>query len=205
MTSGVYAILCRASGRQYTGSSADIQKRWRQHKSMLRRGKHHSPPLQNAWNKYGEDAFEFVVLEECAVNLLLELEQHYIDQCCDGYNCAPVAGTRRGVPQSPEARAKISAAMTGRKLSVETRAKMGAAKRGHKYSVGRVVSPETRAKIGAANRKPKPSLLGNRNAVGNSPSPEAREKMGAPHRGVPKSEDTKRRMRAAALARQSND
>jgi hypothetical protein len=34
-------------------------RRWRLHRIRLRQGKHHNRHLQNAWNAYGPDAFEF--------------------------------------------------------------------------------------------------------------------------------------------------
>lgn len=35
--------------------------------------------MQKAWNKYGEDAFEFKIIEFCEVNKLNEREQYWID------------------------------------------------------------------------------------------------------------------------------
>ena len=55
-------------------------------------------------------------------------------------------GTSKGVPKSPETRAKISASLTGRRQSDETRAKKSAAHLGMKHT------PETRAKISASMR-----------------------------------------------------
>ena len=53
---------------------------------------------------------------------------------------------RRRGPLSPETRAKISAALSGRTFSAEHRAKIGAAFK------GRTLSPEHRAKISAAKK-----------------------------------------------------
>lgn len=38
--------------------------RWDCHKGMLRGGYHENPHLQNAWNKYGEENFEFIVIRD---------------------------------------------------------------------------------------------------------------------------------------------
>ncbi len=60
--SGVYEIV-DPTGRSYVGVSCDIPKRWMQHRTLLRRGKHHSKSLQDAWNHYGEDKIVFRVIE----------------------------------------------------------------------------------------------------------------------------------------------
>ena len=45
---------------------------------MLVRGDHHCIYLQNAWNKYGKEAFEFIILEYCSEELLLLREDYYL-------------------------------------------------------------------------------------------------------------------------------
>lgn len=59
----IYAIVHIASGKRYVGSTVDRKSRRAHHWSALRGNRHHCPHLQNAWNKYGEDAFEFRILE----------------------------------------------------------------------------------------------------------------------------------------------
>jgi hypothetical protein len=89
---GIYAIINTSTHEQYIGSSGDIPKRFAQHKALLRRGKHHAPRLQAAWDSYGEAAFEFVVLEELPTSDLLEaVEQRYLDAEQPAYNGATVA------------------------------------------------------------------------------------------------------------------
>ena len=72
------------------GSSKDIEKRWKQHKSSLKSGKHHSAKLQRAWNKYGkESGFRLEILEECEQANLLFIEQVWYDKLDsyeNGYN-----------------------------------------------------------------------------------------------------------------------
>lgn len=46
---------------------------------MLRQGRHHSKHLQLSWNKYGEEFFTHVIIEEHPLDVLLEREQHWID------------------------------------------------------------------------------------------------------------------------------
>lgn len=62
-TTGVYAIYCSGDDKYYIGSSVDIKKRWIGHSSLLRNKKHYNFYLQNAWNKYGEEAFSCFVVE----------------------------------------------------------------------------------------------------------------------------------------------
>ncbi|MGH7974730.1 MAG: GIY-YIG nuclease family protein [bacterium] len=61
--SAVYSITHKESGRIYVGSAIDIYHRWARHKHDLIYNKHDNKRLQNFWNKYGEDAFEFKILE----------------------------------------------------------------------------------------------------------------------------------------------
>ncbi len=60
---GVYRILCTPTGSAYIGSSLDITNRWSKHRIQLRKNVHHCAHLQRAWNKYGEDAFEWHVIQ----------------------------------------------------------------------------------------------------------------------------------------------
>lgn len=88
--SGIYKIENKVNGKIYVGSSKDIKNRWMQHKRELNKNTHHSVKLQRAWNKYGEENFEFSILEECAEDKRLYLEQYYIDKFksfFEGYNC----------------------------------------------------------------------------------------------------------------------
>lgn len=87
---GIYKITNILNNKMYIGSSKDIYKRWKEHIRGLNKGNHHSIKLQRAWNKYGEDSFEFQILEECEEDKRLYLEQYYIDKYkvyYEGYNC----------------------------------------------------------------------------------------------------------------------
>lgn len=77
--SGIYAIRHKNSGKVYVGSSVNIHVRWKQHKSSLKHRRHHCVRLQRAWNKYGEEAFEFFILEKVDEDLR-QIEQNYIDK-----------------------------------------------------------------------------------------------------------------------------
>ena len=79
--SGIYKIVNKINGKYYVGSSVNCHNRWIQHRHGLRYNKHHNNHLQNAYNYYGEDNFNFIVIEHCSVSDLIEREQLYLDIC----------------------------------------------------------------------------------------------------------------------------
>ena len=86
---GIYKIINTVNNKCYIGQSIDIYQRWAEHKSALNHNRHHAQGLQNAWNKYGENVFEFQVIEECDVKDLIDKEMYYIqyfDSYYNGYN-----------------------------------------------------------------------------------------------------------------------
>ena len=93
---GIYVIKNKINGKFYIGSSDDIRHRWYEHSYKLKRNKHNNTHLQNAWNKYGENNFEFLIVERCNNEDLLTREQHYIDELQpfkeNGYNICDIAG-----------------------------------------------------------------------------------------------------------------
>jgi len=101
--SGIYKITNLIRGLVYIGSAADIGNRWSSHKKDLKKNIHANSYLQRAWNKYGEEAFEFVILELVEdKNKLIEREQYWMDyyksyERDKGYNINPKAESCRGV------------------------------------------------------------------------------------------------------------
>jgi len=95
--SGIYLIRNKATKKNYIGSSNNIKKRWRVHRSLLKNNKHHSKPLQNSYNKYGKNAFEFIILKEVEPSDLLIEEQKFFSAYDSlaprGYNVSEVAGS----------------------------------------------------------------------------------------------------------------
>lgn len=149
--SGIYVIRCKPTGKIYVGSAVRIGERWRQHRRVLATGKHHSVLLQRAWDKYGPDAFVFMILENCLPEQLLSREQHYMDtmrsyEPAFGFNINKSAWSRLGRPHSPETVEKMAAAFRGRPLSEETKAKMSEAHR------GKVKSAEHRSNLSKAHQ-----------------------------------------------------
>lgn len=77
---GIYAICNKVNGKLYIGSARNAIDRWqKEHLPILKKNKHYNRHLQHAWNKYGESAFEFLVLEECGEALLVEREGYWIE------------------------------------------------------------------------------------------------------------------------------
>jgi group I intron endonuclease len=73
-------IKNKIDGKKYYGSAKNINKRWVRHKNDLNKNQHQNIKLQRAWNKYGSDNFQFIVLEECSFDELLITEQKYLNQ-----------------------------------------------------------------------------------------------------------------------------
>lgn len=96
--SGIYQIRCKPNGKIYIGSAVNLFDRWRKHRQSLRLGKHKNRHLQQSWEKYGEEGFEFIVLEYVPRSDLLRAEQEWIDKtrCTNrkiGFNLYPIAGS----------------------------------------------------------------------------------------------------------------
>jgi group I intron endonuclease len=80
---------------------------------MLRNGKHSNRHLQNSWDKYGEDSFNFVIIETCDPDFVIDREQFYLDSerpfdPLVGLNNSPTATTRKGFKHSEETKALLS-------------------------------------------------------------------------------------------------
>lgn len=113
--SGIYLITNTTDGKQYVGSSVDMPKRWRIHLNGLRRNTHRNIHLQRAFNRDGESAFTFTILECCSAENLTAREQHWIDALNtvqQGYNIAPQAGSQRGKRLTPEQRQRCAERQT---------------------------------------------------------------------------------------------
>jgi group I intron endonuclease len=80
INSGIYKITNIINGKMYIGSSNNCKRRLREHFSKLRHNKHFNVKLQFAFNKYGENNFNFDIIEYVDnVDLLLEREQYYLN------------------------------------------------------------------------------------------------------------------------------
>jgi len=184
MKSGIYLIKNIVNNKVYVGSAVNIAKRWREHKRILKKGKHHCPHLQLAWDKYGEQSFTFEIIEIVSnTEHLLAYEQVYLDyyrphEREKGYNVCKVAGSSFGIKRSEESKRKMSEA--GRNMSKEKRRKIA------ESSKGRIVSEETRQKISEAHK-------------GKIVSEETRKKMSEAKKNI--SEETRRKIGEASKGR----
>lgn len=140
---GIYGIKNLLNGKMYIGQTGmNFGDRWDSHRSLLNNGKHTNEHLQRAWQKYGCDNFEFMIIDECSVDLLDEKEKYYIKKYKDlnlSYNMQDGGqkSNKLGVPLSEEAKRKIGEKnrinSTGRKVPESVRAKMSNSHKGMKY------------------------------------------------------------------------
>lgn len=64
MTQAIYKIVSRKTGQTYIGSSVNTERRFNEHVSKLKLGKHDNKNLQSHFNKFGLDDLEFEILVE---------------------------------------------------------------------------------------------------------------------------------------------
>jgi group I intron endonuclease len=157
MAQGIYKIINVVNNKFYVGSAVDFKRRKTRHFSELRNKKHNNKKLQNAWNKYGEQAFVFVIVEELALGVdilaaeTVWLQEHVGKDYC--YNIgvdavAPMLGMS-GTLSPTWGRKRTSDELqaqnwTGKKHSVESKEKI------RSYLLGKPKSAATRAKISAS-------------------------------------------------------
>lgn len=188
---GVYLIRHIPTDRCYVGSSISIERRWREHRRLMKSGTHPSKHLMHAYRLYGPREFEFRVLEECDVSMeaiRIERENHWIQTLNPCFNVAPVAGSVLGLRRSKEVRARMSAAQKGRVSPLRgvprpdhVRAAISASKK------GRVMSPESIAKMAESLRgKVGPNK-------GKHLSAEVRAKISASKTGIPRDPEAVRK------------
>lgn len=141
---GIYGIRNKINGKMYIGKTQDsFGDRRDCHWASLNGGYGVNKYLQNAWNKYGEENFEFIVVHNCvngeSTDDINELEIKYIKDCkssdisynigdgCDGGN------------------------MLGKHLSEETKRKIGEKNRVN--MLGKKASDETKRKMSESQKK----------------------------------------------------
>lgn len=160
MTRGIYKIINVVNNKFYVGSAVDFTARKRRHWWALRSQRHANKHLQAAWNKYGEESFKFLIVEELPEGADLVsaedawLKEHVGKEYCYNLGTEAVAFTRgwygeknsmwgKTFVHTPEAKARIAAASKARIQSDEEKSKRRQTMKGHH------VSTSTRAKISA--------------------------------------------------------
>lgn len=214
--SGVYAIVNLLNGKIYIGSAVVLTRRLDDHFRMLRGGYHSNPHLQNAWNKYTGDQFDFTVIEYCDPDKCVEREQYWIDKLEpykneNGYNRSPTAGSNlgfnhseetkekmsermSGVPMEDYVKDKIREALTGKEKSAEHRANIWKNRQGWKHSEG----SKRRISEGIQRAIKEGRIPGVQ--VGYKHSEETKAKMSASGKGRVFSEEHKAKIAAAVKA-----
>ena len=77
----IYAIVNLTNGKKYIGSTVNFSRRKQKHLSQLRKNTHHSPRLQNSWNKHNPEDFKFLILEKINDDRdMYDVEQEYLDR-----------------------------------------------------------------------------------------------------------------------------
>lgn len=149
--SGVYKIV-GPGGVVYIGSAKNFKKRWKEHVRLLNKNVHHSRYLQRHWNKYGEYAFTFSVIEYVSnADELVSREQFWLDLIFSElkkheiYNTLRNARSVLGYKHTLESRLKMSQKTFHH--TDNAKAKIGAA------SKSRGISPETAKAIKDAKIK----------------------------------------------------
>ena len=191
----IYRITNAANGKYYIGSTDCFDRRKAQHVYALRSNKHKNPILQAAWNKYGESAFVFDIIEEVPESedqLVFEdrwLRAHVGQKDCYNVNTLATA-PRLGVKLSEESKTLISINRKGKAagadhfrygktVSEAVRQKISDTQRGKPKAPGRKVSQAGMAKIRAAAAAGSYSHW-----EGKSHTEKAKEKMMRPLVGV---------------------
>lgn len=91
---GIYKITKKSNGKSYIGQSNDIKRRINEH--QVKR----DLAIDQAIQKYGINAFDYEVLEECSLEELDEKEKYWIQYFNTykgfGYNCNEGGGDSRG-------------------------------------------------------------------------------------------------------------
>ena len=94
----VYKIINTVNNKFYVGSTNNQYERFRTHRTKLRGNKHHCSHLQAAWNKYGEAAFVFHVIESIGdISLLQSAEDEWLKEWVGKDECYN-HGMRSGAP-----------------------------------------------------------------------------------------------------------
>jgi len=184
----IYRILNVANDCFYVGSTINHRRRRWEHWDSLKKGQHHCAALQAAWNEFGEDAFEFEVLEEVPESAdLATIEETYLMRHVGSTKCYNTAESAHQSPAlMPRVAAKISRTLQekyatdpsyqprlgkvhteGTKAKISAKVQRALAEgRGGKF----VPSEETRRRMSEA-------LKGNQNARGHIRTEEHRRKL----------------------------
>jgi group I intron endonuclease len=128
----VYGIQNLITGRIYIGSTSNWYKRKSLHINTLKDNKHANIYLQRSWDKHGEKAFKFFIVERCSKDkeTLCEREQFWFNHYKENglvYNIRKIAESNLGIKFNEEHKEKMKKAQEWRigiKRSEETKNKI---------------------------------------------------------------------------------
>jgi group I intron endonuclease len=145
---GIYCIKNTENNKRYVGFSVDIHRRFVTHKKLLKDNKHTNSHLQNAYNKYGKDCFEYFIVQELPEDneILCDFEVYwivYFDSFIEnnGYNLTMGGEGICLKKHSDETKAKLSRAFKGRVSPAK----------------GKTMSQDQKDKISNSNKGKRPS------------------------------------------------
>lgn len=179
----IYGIFNKINNKVYIGQSINVDSRISEHQWMLSKGIHTNSYLQNDWDKYGKDNFEFCILEvlpnDCTSSLRFTKESQWIANY-GGVNSSKtynfISSSDFG-GHSQESKDKISTALKDkyRNTSHPTKGRKGSIIESQRKSVshlGNRHSEETKRKIKEGN-------------IGKILSETTRQKISRCHKGKP--------------------
>lgn len=98
----VYRIVCFPSGKCYIGQTNKFNRRKTEHFIKLKKGWHHSRKLQNAFDKYGIEAFYIEPIEDnIEKSLICEREKYWISVFNSFHNGYNHTSGEDGLPPPP--------------------------------------------------------------------------------------------------------
>jgi len=224
---GIIYKATNKNGKYYIGQTIQgLSKRVYQHLYDASIHRKYNSAFHNALRKYGEEAFEWEVIEECySKEELDEMEYHYIIQYNsfnreNGYNLSLGGEGNHGFKHSSETKQKISDSnkgkTLGRKHTEESKRKMSAIMKGRKYSdshckaiseanKGKKLSYEHKAKLSISHKGKKLSeehckKISDSNKgklLGRKFSEEHKRKLSEAHIGKTFSEETRKKLSSA--------
>lgn len=158
LRSGIYFILNKISLKLYIGSAVYFARRRSEHFTRLAKNIHHNKHLQRAYNLYGPEAFDFIIIELVEIDNLYEREKYFIAKHRTteeefGYNKCEVGSGMTGRKHSDATKEKMRIKRLGTKHSEKTKAKISLIQTGvkTKYPKNRKASSEeTKLKISKA-------------------------------------------------------
>ena len=144
----IYKIESLTTKNLYVGSTSDFKRRIRQHKHLLRKGKHYSKKLQLEWSLFKEEKFEFVLLKQLSKkDMLIEEEAYFIGLLNPLFNIFK-NGNARGFKHSDDTKQKLSKYFSGvSNHTEESKKAISKFMKNNKYADGNVNSRKVTKEI----------------------------------------------------------